>query len=226
MPSYSLGRRYAPDERDTAYPFKLAQPPLPPRLPLFKFWQRGTPVLDQGQTPQCVAYAWKQWLMSSPIRQGQKQDPAGIYAQAQQEDEWPGEDYEGTSVRAGAKVLQQRGFIANYLWAHSIDEIRDWIIAKSPVVLGTNWYSEMFNGYWGEDRLSGFWVQPQGALVGGHAYLALGYSFNRRAFRCLNSWGMNWGQRGKFWIAEEHLAELLQQNGEACVAVEERLSLS
>ncbi len=34
-----------------------------------------------------------------------------VYKRAQQLDEWPGEDYGGSSVNAACKVLRERGFI-------------------------------------------------------------------------------------------------------------------
>lgn len=212
MPSF--GRLPAKDERD--WPLAKAASLLPTELPTWKFWMRG-PVLDQGQFPHCVAFAWKGWLMASPIRQGKAVDAADVYHQAQLIDEWPGEGYDGTSVRAGAKVLTQRGFVASYLFTWSADEIRNWILGKGPVVLGTTWYEGMSSpdekGY----------ANISGAVQGGHAYLALGYSAKRKAIRCLNSWNKSWGQYGKFWLREDDLAVLLADGGEACTAVEVQL---
>ena len=222
---YPLGRRHAPDERDIAFPFKLALPELPVKpVPTSKFWRSGRPILDQGRFPQCVAYAWKQFLMAAPIMQGRKLDAQEVYEQAQAIDEFSDTPPAGgTSVRAGAKVLQLKGFIGNYLWATTIEEIKQWVLQHGPVVMGTNWYSEMFTGHVEtHSLLQGFWVVPNGELVGGHAYVCQGYSLRRHAFRCLNSWGSGWGNWGKFWIAEEHLDYLLQQQGEACTATEVR----
>src|SRR3989304_2937942 len=222
---HALGRLYAPDKRDNRYPLRLVSPIAAAPVSHYRYWRTGI-ILDQANLPHCVGYAWQQWLMTSPIRQAKRLDPAQIYGEAQREDEWPGEAYEGTSVRAGAKILQRWGYIGSYLWASHITEIRDWLLTMGPVVLGTNWYANMFDGCWittptGRDL--GFWVEPFGPLVGGHAYIAIGYAQNRKAFRCVNSWGKDWGQNGRFWIAEEHLAQLLQQQGEACTALEIKL---
>jgi C1A family cysteine protease len=43
--------------------------------------------------------------------------------------------------------------------------------------------------------------------VGGHAVLAIGYDDTRQRFRCLNSWGANWGDRGYFTIPYEYLTD-------------------
>jgi hypothetical protein len=42
-------------------------------------------------------------------------DARWLYHEAQKVDEWPGEDYEGTSVRAGLDVLRTRGHYVNGL---------------------------------------------------------------------------------------------------------------
>lgn len=215
-----LGRLYSLDARDEGYQLRQALV-LPPVLRTWRHWTPGKPILNQGEFPHCVAYAWKQWLTASPIRQGHQVDTVEVYNQAQLIDEWPGEDYDGTSVRAGAKILQQRGFISNYLWAASMEEIKQWILTKGPVVIGSNWYSSMSQPLWSDyDGLEGYWIKPEGNLDGGHAWTIVGFSLNRHAFRMLNSWGDSWGQHGKAWIAEEHVAQLLLEQGEACTSEE------
>ena len=212
-----LGRRYAPDERDGDYPLARAGPAAFPSRFLgslgWRYWAPG-PVLDQGVTSQCVAYSWKQYLQTSPIRQARSLREPFVYAEAQQRDEWPGEDYDGTSVRAGAKVLAEMGFIASYLWAQGAVEVRDWILQRGPVVVGTAWFESMFTP---DDR---GYLNIAGSLAGGHAYLVRGYSRFRNAFRCTNSWSEAWGQRGEFWLRYADLDWLIAQHGEACVAVE------
>lgn len=213
MPAF--GRLSAVDARD--WPLtRAAGLYLPERLPFYKYWTRG-PVLDQNGYPQCVAYAWKGWLLASPLRQGSGVSEADVYHEAQVLDEWPGESYDGTSVRAGAKALTGRGFVASYLFSTAWAEVRDWILGHGPVVLGTTWHNDMMQpgslGY----------VTPTGGVAGGHAYNAIGYSTSRKSFRCLNSWGSGWGQFGKFWLRQEDLQTLLDDEGEACTAVEQSL---
>lgn len=219
----ALGRLYAPDERDDKYPFRLAMAPPPGVLPTAKFWRAGRPILHQENMPHCVAFSWKHWLMASPLRQGHTLSERNVYNAAQLIDEWPGENYDGTSVRAGAKILQELNFISNYFWAKTAEEIKQWILTTGPVVVGTNWYEGMSSPHHSKRGESvGYWAKPEGALLGGHAYLVNGYSLVRRAFRCLNSWGLSWAEEGKFWIAEEHLAQLINESGEACTALERK----
>ncbi len=64
-------------------------------------------------------------------------------------------------------------------------------------------------------------VVPTGGIAGGHAYLISGYNRLTKKYRCVNSWGEFWGQRGRFWIREEDMHRLLfELDGEACAAVE------
>lgn len=211
---YGLGRLPAPDTRDLRFPMSAAVRDVE-ALPRATFWRTG-PVLDQGNTSQCVGYSWRQWLSSWPLPTRDGPQAAEIYAAAQQADEWPGAepDYYGTSVRAGAKVLAELGHIVQYTWAFDMPTVRKFVLTKGPVVFGTNWYSEMF------EPKNGL-VRPRGANEGGHAYLCIGYTANQRMFRFINSWGAEWGQAGRFWIHEDDVARLITEGGEACAPVEQ-----
>lgn len=206
-----LGRLPAADERDAH--FRMAIPPQ--ALPEYKYYSTG-PILNQGPYPHCVGYAWRQWLSSSLLKTKTGPMAATIYAEAQEVDEWPGTDYAGTSVRAGAKVLQARGHIASYLWAWDVSTLRAWILSGSgTVVVGSIWYDGMFKP---DER--GF-LNLTGPQVGGHAYLLAGYSTDRDAFRIVNSWGRVWGEWGRAWISSTDMTTLLNQDGEAATAVEQ-----
>lgn len=208
-----LGRLPAADERDAN--FRMAAPPR--ALPAYKYYSTG-PILDQGPYPYCVGFAWRQWLASSPLKTTTGPAPQTIYAEAQEVDEWPGNAYPGTSVRAGAKVLQARGHIANYLWAWDVPTIKTWILSgQGTVVVGTLWYEGMF------DVDGDGFVHPMGPEAGGHAYLLAGYSSDRDAFRIVNSWGRSWGESGRAWISSIDMATLISRDGEAATAVEQRI---
>jgi hypothetical protein len=214
-PNYALGRLPAVDARDAGFRMSQLLGPAEP-LPEYKYWLSWN-VLDQGQYPHCVAYAWSQYLRTGPIMQVPKLVEPQIYHEAQLVDEWPGEEYDGTSVRAGAKVLQKLGYIGAYTWAWDVETVIRHVLTRGPVVVGTNWYLSMFR-----PDSSGY-IQIGGSLVGGHAYCITGYTRRNRAFRLINSWGYGWGQSGRAWIEEEDLARLISEDGEACAAEELRL---
>lgn len=212
MNNYGLGRLPAPDHRDQLFPMRALVPEQPQKKS--RFFQSG-PILDQGQTPTCVGHAWRQWLTSAPIMTKGGPDPFTIYHEAQKVDEWPGENYDGTSVRAGCKYLQDSGHVANYFWANDAATVRDFLLNRigSTVVIGSDWLENMFTPQKG-------FLDVSGAVAGGHAYVLVGYSEPRQAFRMVNSWGKSWGENGRAWIRFADLDGLIRNGGEAVAATE------
>jgi len=218
MPDHGLGRLYAPDPRDANFPMRAALPSAPSTR-TYRYWNANGWWGDQGQTSQCVAYAWAHWLEDGPVSQrgvAPILNPAAIYHDAQLVDEWPGEDYDGTSVRAGAKVLKTAGFITEYRWATRLEEIVAALLDVGPVVVGFSWYQEMF-----EPDEAGL-IHIGGSLAGGHAFVLDGISTPHKLIRMKNSWGREWGKNGFAYLAFEDVDHLLQEDGEACLATEIR----
>jgi hypothetical protein len=219
MSGPAFGRRFAPDERDRPYALAtlVAQAPEPTRR--WRYWNANGWWGDQGGAPHCVGYAWAHWLEDGPVTHrgpAPVADPARLYRMAQCIDEWPGEDYAGTSVRAGAKVLHAEGFIEAYLWAFDAATVIDALLTVGPVVVGTDWYGGM------SDPEPDGRLRPDGPLQGGHAYLLDGVNLDTGRVRVKNSWGRDWGRRGFGWLDLDDLDRLIAAQGEACLAVEVR----
>lgn len=211
-----LGRRFSPDDRDKQFSVR-SRLTLGPHVSTRHYWWAHGWWGDQGATPRCVAYAWTHWLEDGPTKHPGPPpvvDPGVLYHEAQLLDEWPGEDYDGTSVRAGAKALQARGLISGYEWATTLDEVINTLLQVGPLVVGTNWYSTMFN----PDE-AGF-IHVGGYVEGGHAYLLDGVSTSAEYFRMKNSWGRSWGNQGFALISFADFERLLREDGEAALAVE------
>ena len=195
-------------------------------------WQEGI-VLDQGSEGACVGFAWTGELLAEP--EAPKTQPSfahanslafSFYNEAKTIDEWPGESYEGTSVLAGAKVMQKAGFIGEYRWCFGVEDVRDAVISEGPVVIGIPWYNGMY------DTLPGGLVKVSGRSTGGHAILLTGYTPQMRfgntleeAFRWRNSWGNDYGVNGSGWIKYKDLSKLLSGGGEACVPMQREVPL-
>ena len=122
---------------------------------------------DQGKEGSCVGFGWCHWLHSQPIRQ--YLDPIGIYKLAQHLDEWEGTDYNGTSIRAGAKVLSHLGAIQEYRWTWDAEAIANHTLIQGPVVIGVKWYNDM-----NRPDNKGL-MSVSGKLLGGHCVLIMGY---------------------------------------------------
>lgn len=214
-----LGRRKPPDrDKDESYPLRAL---LPKRIDRDRrYWFSRGWTGDQGSTSQCVAYSWTHWIEDGPVGHPGKAplfQPKRLYDEAQKVDEWPGEGYDGTSVRAGAKVLQSWGLISEYRWAFDADTILDALLTTGPVVIGVNWYASFF-----EPDADGFIGKGEdwGSIEGGHAVILNGANRTRGVVRGKNSWGAGWGVGGAFWLPLEALDRLIKEDGEAALAAE------
>ena len=139
-------------------------------------------------------------------------DAIGIYALATQLDPYPGtfpgEDT-GSSVLAAQKAAMQLGKSTGYLWAFGEGQLRAGV-QLAPMVVGTNWYSGMF-----ETDAQGF-VTPSGSIAGGHAYAIVGFDVPGDFYWFKQTWGRDWGLRGYGKIRAADMARLLKEDGDAC----------
>lgn len=227
-----LGRKYAPDPRDRKY-LMAAHPKVSEIVTTArKRWSYRHKALDQGDTGTCVGHAWKHYLMAAPIEHRFQEAPSAfeIYDIATKLDEWPENDNDtarqfGTSVRAGAKAVQSKGLLKEYRWLYTADEIETFICGQNaegkhiggPVVIGVPWYTGMF-----QINTAGF-VNISGIIEGGHSVLILGADPVSHNFDLINQWA-DWGldNRGDFRMTRDTLDRLMQQDGEACAAIEMR----
>jgi hypothetical protein len=213
-----LGRIPQPDSRNEK--FRLAKPHLPPGVRT-RAWNFGA-VLDQGDTPQCVGYATKGYLKCGPITNPTPSlSPTDLYHKAQQNDEWPGEDYDGSSTLGAMKTLMELGLIGEYRWAFDVDTIFAHVLAKGPVMMGTWWTMDMF-------PTTGGWLMPTGETVGGHEWVIVGANLDKvcpyddsvGALRMVNSWGPSWNENGRAWVSRKAAKWLLETDGEAVTPTE------
>jgi hypothetical protein len=217
-----LGRVPQFDARSRLYPIREL---LPAGL-RSRSWPCAV-YLDQGQTPRCVGFAWSHELAAWPVvvRGVSDQLAGAVYLEAQMRDEWPGEDYEGSSVLGGAKAISDRGYMGEYRWAFGIDDVLATLSSHGPVILGTSWLEGMFDP--DPDGL----LSVTGEVAGGHAYLARGVILSgivpgtsrkvgEPLVRIRNSWGRDWGSDSDAFVRASDLERLLGDEGEACVPVQ------
>jgi len=195
---------------------------------------------DQGREGACVGFAWSHELAADPLRiLANEMTAMAIYKKAQFIDEWPGEAYSGTSVLAGAKVVQtfksnNKLVMPEYRWAFGVDDLMLAVAYQGPAVLGLNWYQGMFN----TDPTH--FIRVSGSLRGGHCILARGIRIFWKAgttdrttaevdreksyFTLRNSWGKDWGRNGDCRITVADLERLLNESGDACIPVVRRVA--
>jgi hypothetical protein len=213
--------RFDPESRGYAIRGAVKAPRVESRA-----WRAPDP-LDQGREGACVGFGWTHEALSTPVPVRLERVAGAkvynpdlfardLYRQAQRIDEWEGENYEGTSVLAGAKVMKGLGLLKEYRWAFGAADVVTGILTTGPVVLGIPWYESMYEA---PDGI----VEVGGDMVGGHCILARAVAAKGRVFPderavgWLNSWGPEYGKNGLAWIRESKLDWLLRQDGEACV---------
>jgi hypothetical protein len=214
----------------------LVRDRLAQRVPIQdRGWEHG-PALDQGTVPplslhdgsSCTGHMAVNLrnmleLMAAPptARPGDvdllgHQEAVAIYDQAQQLDEWPGDDYPGTSVLAMMKAGQAAGWWSTYLWAKGTRDIAQAILQVGPVGIGVPLTQGMVT-----PDADGI-VTATGAQLGGHAMAvwALRRTVGGRPgpwFGLLQSYGDGVGHHGELWIHHADLAHLLAGVGEAAI---------
>ncbi len=218
-----LGRLKQRDERSRN--FGVAPLALPADL-RSKTWGVPGEKLNQGSEGACVGFGVTHELVAYPMSNlGLTNEFArDVYHEAQKIDPWDGEAYEGTSVLAGMKIGQRLGYYGEYRWAFSIDELAKAVAWEGPVVVGTDWLSDMDHV-----RESGR-VIPGGSVRGGHCYVITGLTLSPRLegepsipmFRCRNSWGVGWGRKGDFFIAVDDFEKHLMPGADMVIPVGRR----
>jgi hypothetical protein len=202
------------DDRSRAFPLRELITPAQakkPRSYTWAVWCR----LDQGNEGACVGFAITHEAAARPheVPFIDANVALSVYGRAQQIDEWPGEAYSGTSVLAGIKAGQERGWYGEYRWGFGLDDLMLAVGYKGPAVLGIPWYEGMF-----DTDADGF-VRVNGNVAGGHAILCNGVDVKKKKFRLTNSWGPSWGWGGQAWISFDDLDRLLHEAGESCIPV-------
>lgn len=172
-------------------------------------WKRDL-WLDQGQTSGCTGFGLTHTLGITPRRMPHLTNEFATerYHRAQQCDEWPGENYDGSSVLGAMKGAQQDKLIVSYHWATTIDEVLQTISHLGPMEIGINWYESMFT----PDNNNVLSVT--GKLAGGHAICIGGIDADKELVRLDNSWGKSWAVNGSAWLKFADLDRLLKEQGE------------
>jgi hypothetical protein len=209
---FTFGRvESPPDKRDHLMSAVMAGMAVQPRVD--KHWPAKS-VLNQGLYPECGGFSWAHWGICAPVEQKWTNAMGrSIYRECKKLDGSPNED--GTTLRAGAKVMLTRGRIQRYFWAGDVDEALEYVSRYGPVVFGSVWTASMC-------RPSFFsaTIKATGKVVGGHAYLVCGVQWSRNRARIHQSWGIDWGDDGECWISIPDLRAVYKDGGEACAALE------
>lgn len=233
------------DLRDREYRPHLQS--LPAELPsahqinqFLPCYEQNKLILDQGQEGACTGFGlaatinyliWRDHIQGSQSAHEIEACSIGVanlkvsermlYHMARIYDEWPGEDYSGSSCRGAMKGWHRHGVCRAETWPYDpsgrfLPPKQGWEKEALETTLGAYYridknsvedmqaaIFEVGAIYCSAKVHEGWYVDPASQLpvieeldkiVGGHAFCIIGY--NREGFIVQNSWGSGWGYKG------------------------------
>jgi hypothetical protein len=203
-------------------------------------WQAaGVEVRDQGREGSCTGYALAavaDYLLRTrqPATSAAAVSAHMLYAMARRYDEWPGEDYSGSSARGAMKGWFQHGVCSDRSWpepggvlttarrrdaldrplgAYFRVDHSDLVAMHAALIeVGALYATALVHDGWRNPGPDGL-IKPDAQPIGGHAFAIVG--FDRDGFWLQNSWGEDWGLGG---FAKMSYADWLRNGTDAWVA--------
>ncbi|MDJ0739170.1 MAG: C1 family peptidase [Gammaproteobacteria bacterium] len=217
-----------PDLRD--WPFE----PSLRKLRRYVTAPRALQILDQQREGACTGFGLAAVVDLLNKRRGSKVrvSPRMLYEMAKLHDEWPGEDYAGSSCRGAIKGWYNMGVCSDAKWPYVDGKPGSLTVARAKAArdntIGAYYrvqpaiadfhaaLNEAGAIYCSAQTHSG-WLRPNarsGVIPyrktpqGGHAFAIVGY--NSKGFWVQNSWGRRWGKSGLgLWSYEDWLDNLM-----------------
>lgn len=216
-------RRDTLDFRDRMFEPTLVE--VPTHIPLADYRALRIPVLDQGQEGACTGFGLATVANYLLARRKVLPDPAPVsprmlYEMARRYDEWPGEDYDGSSARGAMKGWHKHGVCSEAQWQHgqaarpagglndarTSDALRrplgaylrvnhqDLVAMHSALAeVGILFATARVHEGWAHVEPSGD-IPYAGQTEGAHAFAIVAY--DAEGFWIQNSWGAGWGLHG------------------------------
>ena len=155
-------------------------------------------VKNQGSTMKCVPYSLSYVLELQNKLNGEEVevDIDAIYNSRTN-------DGEGMGIRDALKYIKSNGYrdknIISYCRLNSIMAIKYSLLINGPCILALPVYSDRVDFWNGDD------------YQGGHAICCVGY--NKDNLILLNTWGKNFGDRGKCYLPIEDINNIIEAWG-------------
>ena len=211
------------DFRDKMYVPNLYEVPV--RIDLEDYLKYEVPVLDQGQEGACTGFGLATVANYLLRRRKTVPDPIPVsprmlYEMAKRYDEWPGEDYSGSSARGAMKGWHKHGVCQSDCWLYNVNDSsdeklndtrttdatqrplgayyrvnhRDLVAMHSALAeVGVLYATGNVHDGWNHINEDGTIVYSE-TVFGGHAFAIVAY--DHRGFWIQNSWGETWGKNG------------------------------
>ena len=218
-----------PDSRDLIY-----QPPL---IKLKKFIDPQVHtrrrILDQKSEGACTGFAVAATinLLNQHANRDVVVSARMLYEMAKRNDEWPGEDYDGSSLRGAIHGWKNMGVGKEELWEYRVGSNK----GSFTIEMAKDARNNTIGAYYRlKPVISDFhaalnetgviavsakvhkgWDDPQNGIIeyhknpeGGHAFVIVGY--NDKGFWIQNSWGKSWGDNGvALWLYEDWVKNIM-----------------
>ena len=212
------------DFRDRMYEPTLVE--VPTRIDISIYQRYHVPVLNQGTEGACTGFGLATVANYLLRRRKVVPDPTPVsprmlYEIARRYDEWPGENYNGSSARGAMKGWHKHGVCSDARWPYdpanpdpilSHERVTDAAtrplgayyrvnhkdlvamhsaLAEVGILFATCWVHDG----WGHVPPDGKIPYEKGITVrGGHAFAIV--AFDEQGFWLQNSWGQGWGKGG------------------------------
>ena len=210
------------DFRDRMYVATLVE--VPTKIDLKQYRKLKVPILNQGIEGACTGFGLA--TVANYLLRRRKVVPDTtcvsarmFYEMAKRYDDWPGEDYDGSSARGAMKGWNKHGVCAERFWEYDhtkqrsaafaerwTDAVRrpmgayfrvnhtDLVAMHSAIAeVGVLYATSTVHAGWdrvGKDGL----IQQSQSITGGHAFAIVAY--DEHGFWIQNSWGDKWGLEG------------------------------
>lgn len=190
-------------------------------------------ILDQKSEGACTGFAVAGAINLLNQRAGRdiQVSPRMLYEMAKRCDEWPGEDYDGSSLRGAINGWKNMGVCEDSVWPYRVGPNKgDLTIERAK-----NARNHTIGAYYRlKPEISHFhaamnetgvvavsanvhsgWDNPRDGVIkfnkttsGGHAFIIIGY--NDKGFWVQNSWGKDWGDNGvALWTYEDWINNIM-----------------
>jgi len=139
-----------------------------------------------------------------------------VYSEATSIDEFLGQyppDDTGSSGLAVAKVAREHGWIESYSHAFSFNAALTGL-QSAPLITGVNWYEDF-----DEPEPDGEMPFPNGVVRGGHELCVDELDVEHDRVWVTNSWGADWGLKGRAYWRFATWNRLLSEQGDATMLV-------
>lgn len=211
-------RRDSIDFRDRMYEPTLVE--VSTYRSLAEYREAKVPILDQGQEGACTGFGLA--TVVNYLLRTRRQVPGTVeasadmlYRLARRYDEWPGEEYDGSSARGAMKGWHKHGVCSTPAWVAANKRLTPTVadeavlnplgsycrvnhkdlVAMHCAITETGILYATANVHEGWDKVDSKGIIPiEAQMLGGHAFAIVAY--DDEGFWIQNSWSDKWGMAG------------------------------